>query len=95
MMLTVSGLQEPVELVDNEDGTYTAKYTPTKEGTHHIQVKYADEDVPHSPYRVRVQPKHDASKVRVVVVLTVVVLTFALAVTIDFLLGKVQRSRDL
>uniref|UniRef100_H2ZJ17 Uncharacterized protein n=1 Tax=Ciona savignyi TaxID=51511 RepID=H2ZJ17_CIOSA len=58
------GVKEPVDVKDNGDGTHTVSYTPTKEGPYQVQVKYADEEVPRSPYRVRVQPTHDASKVK-------------------------------
>nr|XP_026692754.1 filamin-B isoform X41 [Ciona intestinalis] len=58
------GLKEPVDVRDNGDGTHTVKYTPTKEGPYQVQVKYADHEIPRSPYRVRVQPTHDASKVK-------------------------------
>ena len=63
--LFIAGLKEDVDVTDNGDGTHTARYTPSREGSYQIQVKYADEEIPKSPYRVRVQPTHDASKVRV------------------------------
>uniref|UniRef100_A0A3Q3B3P4 Filamin B n=1 Tax=Kryptolebias marmoratus TaxID=37003 RepID=A0A3Q3B3P4_KRYMA len=58
------GVATPVELTDNGDGTHTASYTPSVEGLHSVSVKYADEDVPRSPFKFRVLPTHDASKVR-------------------------------
>ncbi|XP_047439837.1 filamin-B isoform X1 [Mugil cephalus] len=58
------GVAVPVEVKDNEDGTHTVSYTPTVEGPHSVAVKYADEDVPRSPFKFRVLPTHDASKVR-------------------------------
>ncbi|XP_076819806.1 filamin-A-like isoform X4 [Clavelina lepadiformis] len=57
-------VKEPVDIQDNGDGTHTVRYTPTKEGPYQVQVKYADDEIPRSPYRVRVQPTHDASKVK-------------------------------
>ncbi|XP_024125017.1 filamin-B isoform X2 [Oryzias melastigma] len=58
------GVTEPVEVTDNGDGTHTVAYTPSVEGAYNLSIKYAEEDVPRSPFRVRVLPTHDASKVR-------------------------------
>ncbi|XP_057217396.1 filamin-B isoform X2 [Triplophysa rosa] len=58
------GVAEPVDIKDNGDGTHTVAYTPSVEGPYSVAVKYADEDVPRSPFKFRVQPTHDASKVR-------------------------------
>ncbi|XP_041945914.1 filamin-B [Alosa sapidissima] len=58
------GVAEPVEVTDNGDGTHTVAYTPSVEGQYSLAVKYADEEVPRSPFKMRVQPTHDASKVR-------------------------------
>ncbi|CAM4731422.1 unnamed protein product [Leuciscus chuanchicus] len=58
------GLAEPVNVTDNGDGTHTVAYTPSVEGSYSVAVKYADEEVPRSPFKLRVQPTHDASKVR-------------------------------
>ncbi|KAM4583192.1 filamin B a isoform 1-T1 [Fundulus diaphanus] len=58
------GIAEPVEVTDNGDGTHTVSYTPSVEGPYSVAVKYADEDVLRSPFKFRVLPTHDASKVR-------------------------------
>ncbi|MGH0144447.1 UNVERIFIED_CONTAM: hypothetical protein FKN15_002795 [Acipenser sinensis] len=58
------GVAEPVEVVHNWDGTHTVAYTPSLEGPYTVSVKYADEEVPRSPFRVKVLPTHDASKVK-------------------------------
>uniref|UniRef100_A0A3P8P935 Calponin-homology (CH) domain-containing protein n=1 Tax=Astatotilapia calliptera TaxID=8154 RepID=A0A3P8P935_ASTCA len=58
------GIAEPAEVTDNGDGTHTVSYTPSVEGPYSVAVKYAEEDVPHSPFKFRVLPTHDASKVR-------------------------------
>ncbi|KAL3058091.1 hypothetical protein OYC64_010302 [Pagothenia borchgrevinki] len=58
------GLAEPVEVRDNGDGTHLVSYTPSVEGPYSVAVKYAEEDVPRSPFKFRVLPTHDASKVR-------------------------------
>uniref|UniRef100_A0A3Q2DPS8 Filamin-B-like n=1 Tax=Cyprinodon variegatus TaxID=28743 RepID=A0A3Q2DPS8_CYPVA len=58
------GLAEPVEVTDNGDGTHSVSYTPSMEGPYSVSIKYADEDIPRSPFKFRVLPTHDASKVR-------------------------------
>ncbi|TMS19569.1 Filamin-B [Larimichthys crocea] len=58
------GIAEPVEVTDNGDGTHLVSYTPSVEGPYSVAVKYAEEDVPRSPFKFRVLPTHDASKVR-------------------------------
>ncbi|XP_041080791.1 filamin-B isoform X1 [Polyodon spathula] len=63
-VLTPRGVAEPVEVVHNGDGTHTVAYTPSLEGPYIVSVKYADEEVPRSPFRVKVLPTHDASKVK-------------------------------
>nr|XP_020655558.1 filamin-B isoform X3 [Pogona vitticeps] len=57
------GLAEPVNVVDNGDGTHTVSYTPTQEGPYTVAVKYADEEIPRSPFKVKVLPTYEASKV--------------------------------
>ncbi|KAI1890363.1 hypothetical protein AGOR_G00152960 [Albula goreensis] len=63
-VMAPKGVAEPVEVTDNGDGTHTVAYTPSVEGPYSVTVKYADQDVPRSPYKFRVLPTHDASKVR-------------------------------
>uniref|UniRef100_A0A8C4EM37 Filamin B n=1 Tax=Dicentrarchus labrax TaxID=13489 RepID=A0A8C4EM37_DICLA len=58
------GVSEPVEVTDNGDGTHLVSYTPSVEGPYSVAIKYAEEDVPRSPFKFRVLPTHDASKVR-------------------------------
>ncbi|KAJ7994428.1 hypothetical protein DPEC_G00249170 [Dallia pectoralis] len=58
------GLSEPVEVTDNGNGTHTVAYVPSVEGPYSVVVKYADEEIPRSPFKLRVLPTHDASKVR-------------------------------
>ncbi|XP_070610613.1 filamin-C isoform X3 [Erythrolamprus reginae] len=63
-VLGPSGVAEPVEVHDNGDGTHAVKYTPATDGPYTISVKYAGQEVPRSPFKIRVLPAHDASKVR-------------------------------
>ncbi|XP_059185463.1 LOW QUALITY PROTEIN: filamin-B [Centropristis striata] len=58
------GVAEPVAVTDNGDGTHLVSYTPSGEGPYSVAVRYAEEDVPRSPFKFRVLPTHDASKVR-------------------------------
>lgn len=58
------GIAEPAKVTDNGDGTHLVSYTPSVEGQYSVAVKYAEEDVPRSPFKFRVLPTHDASKVR-------------------------------
>uniref|UniRef100_A0A4W5R282 Filamin C n=1 Tax=Hucho hucho TaxID=62062 RepID=A0A4W5R282_9TELE len=59
-----SGSAEPVAVKNNGDGTHTVNYTPAQDGPYTVSVKYGDQEVPRSPFKVRSQPGHDASKVR-------------------------------
>lgn len=59
-----SGLAEPVDVRDNGDGTHTVNYTPATDGPYTVSVRYADQEVPRSPFKIKVLPTHDASKVR-------------------------------
>ncbi|XP_054034987.1 filamin-C [Dryobates pubescens] len=63
-VLGPSGLAEPVEVRDNGDGTHKVNYTPATDGPYTVAVKFADQEVPRSPFKIKVLPAHDASKVR-------------------------------
>ncbi|KAJ3602536.1 hypothetical protein NHX12_030289, partial [Muraenolepis orangiensis] len=58
------GVAEPVQVKDNGDGTHSVSYTPSVEGVHTLAVRYAEQDVPRSPFKLRVQPTFDASRVQ-------------------------------
>ncbi|XP_052410438.1 filamin-C isoform X3 [Carassius gibelio] len=59
-----TGMTEPVNITDNGEGIHTVTYTPAKDGPYTVCVKYADQEVPRSPFKIKVLPAHDASKVR-------------------------------
>ncbi|TNN51674.1 Filamin-C [Liparis tanakae] len=59
-----TGVSEPISISDNGDGTHTADYLPAADGPYTLRVKYADQEVPRSPFKIRTLPTHDASKVR-------------------------------
>ena len=49
-----------ITCTDNEDGTCTVEYLPVEPGKYTINVKFADEDVPGSPFTSNVRPSDDA-----------------------------------
>ncbi|XP_025920001.1 filamin-A-like, partial [Apteryx rowi] len=59
-----AGARAEVRVEDNGDGTYTIAYAPSREGPYSISVRYGDEEVPRSPFKVKALPTHDASKVK-------------------------------
>jgi len=56
-------IQPEVERV--ADGMYNVRYVPQKKGPHTIDVKYAGQEVPRSPFRVNAGEPFDARKVKV------------------------------
>ncbi|XP_027007250.2 filamin-A isoform X7 [Tachysurus fulvidraco] len=64
LLYSPTGATEPVNITDNGDGTHTVMYTPSKDGPYTVYVKYADQEVPRIPFKVKALPAHDASKVR-------------------------------
>ncbi|XP_019753211.1 filamin-C-like isoform X5 [Hippocampus comes] len=59
-----TGVTEPISILDNGDGTHTVNYTPANDGAYTIYIKYAQQEVPRSPFKIKTLPAHDASKVR-------------------------------
>ncbi|XP_025833644.1 filamin-A isoform X1 [Agrilus planipennis] len=55
----------PVQLTDNEDGTYTVDYEAPQSGLHTCTLHYGGLKVPSTPVKFRVQPSVDVSKIRV------------------------------
>lgn len=49
-------------LFDHRDGTFTLFIKPQESGRHNLTIKYNDEDVPGSPYTLKVSGPPDASK---------------------------------
>lgn len=54
-----------IDLLDNNDGSFTVKYTPPKPGAYQLKVAFAGTEVPGSPVRVNVQPHLDVGGIRV------------------------------
>ncbi|XP_037316973.2 filamin-C isoform X1 [Pungitius pungitius] len=59
-----TGVTEPITITDSRDGTHTVTYTPAEDGPYTVCVKYAEQEVPRSPFKIKTLPPHDASKVR-------------------------------
>jgi filamin len=51
--------------VPDEPGKYEIAYVPEETGNHKLNVKYGKDHVKDSPFRVKVAPGGDASKVKV------------------------------
>lgn len=55
LSLSVEGPSKAdIECHDNQDGTCLVTYRPTEPGTYIINIKYADEPVPGSPFAVNI-----------------------------------------
>ncbi|XP_078730303.1 filamin-C-like isoform X1 [Lampetra fluviatilis] len=52
------------DIIKNDNDTFTVKYSPPGAGRYTIMVLFADQEIPVSPFRIRVDPSHDASKVK-------------------------------
>jgi len=58
------GISEPVNIVDNGDGTYTCDYVPLKAGQYNVTISFGGKAINGSPYVVIVDPAPDAGAVR-------------------------------
>uniref|UniRef100_A0A8C8D9D3 Calponin-homology (CH) domain-containing protein n=1 Tax=Oncorhynchus tshawytscha TaxID=74940 RepID=A0A8C8D9D3_ONCTS len=52
------------DIIKNDNDTFTVKYMPPGPGRYTIMVLFADHEIPISPFRIKVDPSHDANKVR-------------------------------
>ena len=59
------GMDAPVKTVDNRDNTFRIDFEPTTVGLYTANVFFADQEIPTSPYKVRVEPSIDVRKVKV------------------------------
>ncbi|CAL1273258.1 unnamed protein product [Larinioides sclopetarius] len=55
----------PVQILDNDDGTYTVDYMAPNPGNYTVSVAFAGKEIPNSPIKVKVEPQIDVSKVKV------------------------------
>jgi filamin len=62
------GLDVPVTTTDNKNNSFKVAFEPARAGTYQASIYFADQELPRSPYQVKVERglrSHDASKVRV------------------------------
>jgi len=59
-----NGVQEPVNVTDNKDGTYSCSYFPRKAGQYQVLINFAGQATSKSPYKINVDTPPDPSKVR-------------------------------
>ncbi|KAM9758898.1 filamin-B-like isoform 2-T2 [Menidia menidia] len=52
------------DIIPNANDTFTVKYVPPAAGRFTVKVLFTDVEVPRSPFIVKVDPSHDASKVK-------------------------------
>ncbi|XP_015274500.1 PREDICTED: filamin-C [Gekko japonicus] len=52
------------DIIKNDNDTFTVKYTPPGPGRYTIMVLFANQEIPISPFHIKVDPSHDASKVK-------------------------------
>ncbi|XP_053983862.1 filamin-A isoform X1 [Hylaeus volcanicus] len=64
-IINPEGKDIPLQLTDNEDGTYTVDYSTTKPGNYLVNLNYGGLKVPQCPIKVNVQPHIDVSKIKV------------------------------
>lgn len=48
----VTGQSIPVQIRDNNDATYSCRYTPKVQGKHTVVVSYGGVNIPESPFKV-------------------------------------------
>lgn len=59
------GVNVPLQVNDNEDGSFLIDYVPTNPGVHTLNCTYGGVKVPDSPIKINVQSPVDLSKVKV------------------------------
>ncbi|KAM4901727.1 filamin-C [Sylvia borin] len=52
------------DIIKNDNDTFTVKYTAPGPGLYTIMVLFANQEIPSSPFRIKVDPSHDATKVK-------------------------------
>lgn len=59
------GENVPLQVNDNEDGSFLIDYVPTSSGIHNLNCTYGGVKVPNCPIKINVQSPVDLSKVKV------------------------------
>ena len=58
------GVSEPVNILDNGDGTFSCDYVPLKAGQYNVAISYGGVPISASPHKVNVDAAPDAAAVR-------------------------------
>ncbi|GLH11660.1 Filamin-A [Gryllus bimaculatus] len=64
-LMSETGVDVPLRMTDNEDGTFTVDYCVTQPGVYNATIVYGGVQIPQSPIRIQVQPHVDVSKIKV------------------------------
>lgn len=64
-MKSESGIDIPLEVTDNEDGTYLVDYVVPAPGNYILYCYYGGVQVPQSPLKINVPTNVDVSKIKV------------------------------
>lgn len=59
------GINVPLQVNDNEDGSFLIDYVPINSGVHSLNCTYGGVKVPDSPIKINVQSPVDLSKIKV------------------------------
>lgn len=64
-LVNEKGVNVPLQVNDNEDGSFLIDYVPTTSGVHNLNCTYGGVKVPDCPIKINVQSPVDLSKVKV------------------------------
>lgn len=64
-LINDKGVEVPLQVNDNEDGSFLIDYVPTSSGVHSLNCTYGGVKVPNTPVNFNVQSLVDVSKVKV------------------------------
>lgn len=59
------GISTLAKIIDNHDKTFRVEFETSSVGIYNLNVNYSGQTTPNSPYKIRVEPGVDVSKVRV------------------------------
>lgn len=59
------GIEVPLSVTDNEDGTYLVDYAVSAPGDYTLTCRYEGVQVPQSPLKIKVPANVDVSKIKV------------------------------
>lgn len=64
-LINDKGVNVPLQVNDNEDGSFLIDYEPVSSGIHTLNCTYGGVNVPDSPIKINVQSPVDLTKVKV------------------------------